>query len=292
MQATDADRELPCILLLDSAKCHRAQQIFANLRIYAQLMLFGADSFPSDASLEPSSPDMEVGGVTVADEPVDLVSKPEKGSSSASSRKRKKTTPAKAAAPILIDLSDDIPDADEVIAVTETDAAAAGNSDSSGVESELPVDIADHPLEISEDGIILDAEDSAAPTSSDAKLDGLNADPAAFESSSTDVHMESIEEVRSPTPTADVESGGAGDVASENEFQEHNNSHATPLNGEERIDAEGLADGKRGSELKAAKASKPMASAKIPRPRKPELLVNPISLPGFSLAVPLQVDSS
>jgi hypothetical protein len=50
LDATSPERELPCMLLLDSAKCHRAQHIFANLRMYLQLVLFGSSSIEEDPS--------------------------------------------------------------------------------------------------------------------------------------------------------------------------------------------------------------------------------------------------
>eukprot|EP01036_Dinobryon_divergens_P029354 gene29354-38434_t len=282
LQATDADRELPCILLLDSAKCHRAQQIFANLRIYLQLMLFGAASFPPDAS-----PDSEV--LPDADAAEKSLVKNGKGtpSATASSRKRKRNaTPANSEPPILIDLSEDIADSAEVVLVTEADSLEV-TSVPRGHESD---DVSNVPAGSSEEGMVPMEADLEDPPCTDAFVSDLNNDLVAHESLAS-VHMESMEDLHSPVPTTAVVTDEIADeVKDAFDCEVQNLSTATPM--EEGVVEPSLTE--VAADLKersvAPKASKSKSSMKSSRPHKPELLVNPVSLPGFSLAVPLQMN--
>ena len=93
LELTPSGEELPCLLLLDSAKCHRAQQIFANIREFLQLLIFGRDNRiqtsakpkvkkeikPTrmeiiDLSLD-SDEDREVSFVSLTPEPVEIEKK-------------------------------------------------------------------------------------------------------------------------------------------------------------------------------------------------------------------------
>lgn len=238
-------------------------------------MLFGAASFPLDAS-----PDTDI----ASDIAVDAAEKPllknakdtastAAAASATSSRKRKRTTaPANSEPPILIDLSEDVIDSDEVVFVAEAESLEV-TDDPHRHESDVPVIVSDVPVASSEEEMDpMEAADSEALPCTD---------PVAHDS----LVAARTEVLYSSAPTTEL----ADDMKGALECEAQNFSAAIPMDEEEEEVAEPsvAADLKRGSE--APKAAKLKSSAKSSRPRKPDLLINPVSLPGFSLAVPLQV---
>ena len=139
LQLTDPERELPCVLLLDSAKCHRAQQIFAHLRMYLQLMLFGATSLPNDVTSDSDTPEPDSVVSTILPDLIKKNGKRSLGpeaikSGSKSSSKKKKLKADFSSVPILVDLS--IDDSHEIVDIENPKSPQEQSSDHA-IEVEL-----------------------------------------------------------------------------------------------------------------------------------------------------------